>query len=87
MGLYSILYIIRKDIGIIIKLMCEKKRCGINRSRNTFRPSTYISEYIIKNEHIEFHRIFEGKVLMIFYKHANLKYKYESRVFWAKDTM
>ena len=62
----------------------------IQRSRNHRRtyddrscPSA--GEYTTKNERVKFHGIPEGKERTdVFDEHANLKYKYGNRHFWAE---
>ena len=48
------------------------------------RSYTYVCEYTTKIVYIIIHGIFEGKsTLIIFERHANLKYKYGNRAFWC----
>ena len=62
----------------------------LQRSRNNRRTSDarscpYVSKYPTKNECLKFHGIFEGeKCIDDFDKHANLKYKFGNRHFWAE---
>ena len=45
----------------------------------------YASKYSPKDERLELYGYLKGKsALMIFDKHANLKYKYGNRHFWAE---
>lgn len=48
------------------------------------RSHTYVCKYTTQNMHIIVHGILKGKsTLIIFERHANLKYKYGNRVFWC----
>ncbi len=43
------------------------------------------ASYIAQNERVKFHGVFKGKsALMMFDKHANLKYQFRNRHFWAE---
>ena len=49
------------------------------------RSYSHVSKYSPKFERIAIYGIFEGKSsLMIFDRHANLKYKYGNRHFWCR---
>ncbi|MEX2804759.1 transposase [Streptococcus sp. H31] len=45
-----------------------------------------VGKYLAKNKSHKFHRISKGRsVLMMFDKHANLKYKFGNQHFWTED--
>ena len=48
-------------------------------------PYPYVGMYFAKSKHMAIYGILKGKSsLMIFDRHANLKYKYGSRQFWSR---
>ena len=76
---------IRKDIGEILRKLCDYKHVEIIEAHAMpdhihmllfIPPSLCVSEFM---------GYLKGKsTLMIFERHANLKYKYGRRTFWAK---
>jgi putative transposase len=76
---------LRKDIGEILRKLCDYKHVEIIEAHAmpdhihmllSIPPSICVSEFM---------GYLKGKsTLMIFERHANLKYKYGRRVFWAK---
>ena len=76
---------LRKDIGEILRRLCDYKHVEIIEAHAmpdhihmllSIPPSLCVSE---------FKGYLKGKsTLMIFERHANLKYKYGKRTFWAK---
>ena len=58
---------------------------GDHRSRSLPGSHTYVGVDSAKNECIQFHGVSKRKSsLMIFDRHANLKYKYGKREFWCR---
>lgn len=76
---------IRKDIGEIIRKLCEQKGVEIIEAeacRDNIHLLVSIPPYISV---AQFMGYLKGKSsLMIFDRHANLKYKYGSRHFWCR---
>ena len=76
---------IRKDIGEIIRKLCEQKGVGIIEAEACV---DHIHMLVSIPPHIsvsQFMGYLKGKSsLMIFDRHANLKYKYGSRHFWCR---
>ena len=76
---------IRKDIGVILRRLCEQKgieiieaECCLDHIHMLVRipPKYSVSEIV---------GYLKGKsALMIFERHANLKYKYGNRHFWCR---
>ena len=76
---------LRKDIGKILRMLCEYKKVEIIEAHAmpdhihmlvSIPPKLSVSEFI---------GYLKGKsTLMIFERHANLRYKYGRRVFWTK---
>ena len=76
---------LRKDIGEILRRLCDYKHVEIIEAHAmpdhihmllSIPPSLCVSEFM---------GYLKGKsTLMIFERHANLKYKYGKRTFWAK---
>ncbi len=76
---------LRKDIGEILRRLCDYKHVEIIEAHAmpdhihmllSIPPSLCVSEFM---------GYLKGKsTLMIFERHANLKYKYGRRTFWAK---
>ena len=62
----------------------------VQRSRNNRREydagsRTPVTKYTTKDECVKLHGVLEGEsALMMFDKHANLKYKFGNRHFWAE---
>ena len=74
---------LKKDIGEILRKLCEQKGAEIIEAEAC---KDHIHMLVSVPPHIsisQFMRYFKGKSsLMIFDRHANLKYKYGSRHFW-----
>ena len=76
---------IRKDIGVILRTLCEHKKVGIVEAELcpdhvhmlvSIPPNVSVSQFV---------GYLKGKSsLMIFDRHANLKYKYGNRHFWCR---
>lgn len=76
---------IRKDIGVILRKLCEQKGVEIIEAELcpdhvhmlvSIPPSLSIAQFV---------GYLKGKsALMIFDRHANLKYKYGNRHFWCR---
>ena len=76
---------IRKDIGVILRKLCEQKHVEIIEAELcpdhihmlvSIPPSISVAQFV---------GYLKGKsALMIFDRHANLKYKYGNRHFWCR---
>ena len=76
---------LRKDIGVILRKLCEYKKVEIIEAHAmpdhihmlvSIPPKLAVSDFV---------GYLKGKsTLMIFERHANMKYKYGCRVFWTK---
>ena len=76
---------IRKDIGVILRTLCEHKKVEIIEAEMcsdhvhmlvSIPPNLSVSQFV---------GYLKGKSsLMIFDRHANLKYKYGNRHFWCR---
>ena len=76
---------LRKDIGVILRKLCEYKKVEIIEAHAmpdhihmlvSIPPKLAVSDFV---------GYLKGKsTLMIFERHANMKYKYGRRVFWTK---
>ena len=76
---------IRKDIGVILRTLCEHKKVEIIEAETcpdhvhmlvSIPPNLSVSSFV---------GCLKGKSsLMIFDRHANLKYKYGNRHFWCR---
>ena len=76
---------IRKDIGVILRKLCEQKNVEIIEAELctdhihmlvSIPPNVSVAQFV---------GYLKGKsALMIFDRHANLKYKYGSRHFWCR---
>ena len=76
---------IRKDIGVILRKLCEQKNVEIIEAELcsdhihmlvSIPPSISVAQFV---------GYLKGKsALMIFDRHANLKYKYGNRHFWCR---
>lgn len=76
---------IRKDIGVILRTLCEHKKVEIVEAEPcadhvhmlvSIPPNLSVSQFV---------GYLKGKSsLMIFDRHANLKYKYGNRHFWCR---
>ena len=75
----------RRDIGVILRKLCEQKKVEIKEAELcsdhihmlvSIPPNLSVSQFV---------GYLKGKSsLMIFDRHANLKYKYGSRHFWCR---
>ena len=76
---------VRKDVGEILRKLCEMK--GVELIEGATRPD-HVHMYVAippKLSVAEFVGYLKGKsTLMIFERHANLKYKYGNRHFWCR---
>ena len=76
---------IRVDIGKILRLLCERKGIQIIEAECCPDHIHMLVEIPPKYSVSQIVGYLKGKSsLMIFDKHANLKYKYGNRNFWAK---
>ena len=76
---------IRKDIGVILRKLCEQKNVEIIEAEScpdhihmlvSIPPNLSVAQFV---------GYLKGKsALMIFDRHANLKYKYGNRHFWCR---
>lgn len=81
MGIYGEKSRYRKNTGTVMKT----KENRYHRSRTVCRPCTYADKCTDKIHRVVNNGISEGKSsLIIFDRHAKLKYKYGNRHFWAK---
>jgi len=76
---------IRRDIGVILRKLCEQKNVEIIEAE-TCPDHIHMLVSVPPNISIaQFVGFLKGKsALMIFDRHANLKYKYGNRHFWCK---
>ena len=76
---------IRKDIGVVFRKLCEQKNVEIIEAE-TCPNHIHMLVSIPPNISVaQFVGYLKGKsALMIFDRHANLKYKYGSRHFWCR---
>ena len=76
---------LRADIGAILRKLCDEKKVEIieaNACRDHIHMLVSIPPYLSISQFVGF---LKGKsTLMIFDRHANLKYKYGSRHFWCR---
>ena len=76
---------IKADIGVILRKLCEEKKVEIleaEASPDHIHMLVSIPPYLSVSQFVGF---LKGKSsLMIFDRHANLKYKYGSRHFWCR---
>ena len=76
---------LRKDIGEIIRKLCNEKKVEIleaNACTDHIHLLVSVPPYISISQFMGF---LKGKsTLMIFDRHANLKYKYGNRHFWCR---
>lgn len=76
---------LRADIGKILRKLCEYKHVEIVEAHAMPDHIHMLLSIPPKYSIGEFMGYLKGKsTLMIFERHANLKYKYGRRVFWAK---
>jgi putative transposase len=76
---------IRKDIGVILRKLCEQKNVEIIEAE-LCQDHIHMLVSIPPNLSVaQFVGYLKGKsALMIFDRHANLKYKYGNRHFWCR---
>ena len=76
---------IRKDIGVILRTLCEHKNVEIIEAE-LCTDHVHMLVSIPPNQSVsQFVGYLKGKSsLMIFDRHANLKYKYGNRHFWCR---
>ena len=76
---------LKKDIGEIIRKLCDEKKVEILEAEacpDHIHMLVSVPPYISIAQFMGF---LKGKsTLMIFYRHANLKFKYGSRHFWCR---
>ena len=76
---------LRKDIGEIIRKLCEQKKVEIIEAEACPDRIHLFASIPLYISIAQFMGYLKGKsTLMIFDRHANLKYKYGSRNFWAR---
>ena len=76
---------LRKDIGKILRTLCDYKHVEIIEAHAMPDHIHMLVSIPPKLAVADFMGYLKGKsALMIFERHANLKYKYGRRVFWAK---
>ncbi len=76
---------LRKDIGKILRTLCDYKHVEIIEAHAMPDHIHMLVSIPPKLAVADFMGYLKGKsTLMIFERHANLKYKYGRRVFWAK---
>ena len=76
---------IKKDIGNILRQLCERKGVEIIEANACVDHIHMLVSIPPKLSISSFMRYLKGKSsLMIFDRHANLKYKYGNREFWCK---
>lgn len=76
---------IRKDIGVILRKLCEQKKVEIHEAE-LCKDHVHMLVSIPPNLSMsQFVGYLKGKSsLMIFDRHANLKYRYGNRHFWCR---
>ena len=76
---------LRKDIGKILRMLCDYKQVEIIEAHVMPDHIHMLLSIPPKLAVADFMGYLQGKsTLMIFERHANLKYKYGRRVFWTK---
>ena len=76
---------IKRDIGIIIRSLCERKGVELIEAEACSDHIHILVSIPPKMSVSSFMGYIKGKsTLMIFEKHANLKYKFGNRVFWCR---
>ena len=76
---------IKKDIGQILRILCERKGIKILEAEACPDHIHMLVEIPPKDSVSEIMGYLKGKSsLMIFDRHANLKYKYGNRHFWCR---
>ncbi len=76
---------LKEDIGKILRQLCEQKKVEIHEA-NACKDHIHMLVSILPNLSVSsFMWYLKGKSsLMIFDRHANLKYKYGNRHFWCR---
>ena len=75
---------IKKDIGNILRILCERKGVEIIEAEVCLDHIHMLIRIPLKYSVSQIMGYLKGKrALMIFDRHANLKYKYGNRNFWA----
>ncbi len=76
---------IKKDIGEIIRKLCEQKGIEIIEAEACKDHIHFLASIPLYISVAQFMGYLKGKsTLMIFDRHANLKYKYGKRHFWCR---
>ena len=76
---------LRADIGQILRLLCDYQNVGIIEAYAMPDPIHMLLKILPKISVSGFMGYLKGKsALMVFERHANLKYRYGNRHFWAK---
>lgn len=76
---------LRRDIGIILRRLCEYKEVEIIEAHACIDHINMLVKILLKLSVSQFMEYLKEKsALMIFENHANLKYKYGQRTFWAR---
>lgn len=76
---------IKADVGRILRILCERKRVEIIEANACKDHIHMLVSIPPKLSVAQFIGYLKGKSsLMIFDRHANLKYKYGNRQFWCK---
>ena len=76
---------IRKNIGVILRKLCEQKEVEIIEAELCTDHVHMLVSIPPKISVSQFVGYLKGKSsLMIFYRHANLKYKFGNRHFWSR---
>jgi putative transposase len=76
---------LKKDIGQILRMLCEQKGVEIIEANACLDHIHMLVRIPPKMSVSYFMGVLKGKsTLMIFERHANLKYKYGRRQFWCK---
>ena len=79
---------IKADIGKILRSLCEQKKVNIIEAEVCPDHIHMLVEIPPNLSIAQFMGYLKGKSsLMIFDRHANLKYKYGNRHFWCRGTM
>ena len=77
---------LKADIGKILRTLCEQKKVNIIEAEACPDHIHMLVEIPPNISVAQFMGYLKGKSsLMIFDRHANLKYKYGNRHFWCKD--
>ena len=82
--LMEIYRVIREDIGVILRKLCQQKGVEIIEAQacpDHIHMLVSIPPYLSISQFMGY--IKSKSALMIFDRHANLKYKYGNRHFWA----